>query len=261
MGYEPNRHFPVYHQTLMGDKVLSRCPPDSWGVLLALMCLSADGNPVGTLTDGNGKALDMRRTLLQCFSGAIIEDRCVAKDVDKAWKFLVDEGRVVKDDEGRWCIPKMLRIGDDSEFFRKCGQRGGNPSLIGQMMPAGGWTVDDCTKAAATVGMTPEMITACHAHYNSQGWQKGNGIPAAPTFSALRSLMTTWKIRENNGADRMVGARRESVFALEKRIDAASSARSSLPQRADDRTPEQNKRYAELTERITEWRKEIRGDK
>jgi len=127
MAKEWQSYFPTYHLHLLADKELGRCPPEAWGVLLAAMCLSADGEPFGSIGGEEGEAPS---AVLECFAGAVVHGRTTAEVVASAWSWLVRERRVIWDEAlGAWTVPKMLRIGTRSAFFRECGRRGGNPAL------------------------------------------------------------------------------------------------------------------------------------
>lgn len=62
---------------------------------------------------------------------------------------------------------------------------GGTPSLNPP-------SLEKCIELASMIGLNPEQVQAFHAHYDSQGWKKGNGQPVTNIRSALQS----WKIRE-----------------------------------------------------------------
>lgn len=55
--------------------------------------------------------------------------------------------------------------------------------------PGGRFTLDDCLKAAAPIGMKREDVEEFYHRYNRQGWRFGNGAPVVNLHSAL----ATWK--------------------------------------------------------------------
>jgi uncharacterized protein YdaU (DUF1376 family) len=53
-------------------------------------------------------------------------------------------------------------------------------------------SLEKCIEMASMIGLTREQVEAFHAHYDSQGWRKGNGQPV----TNIRSALQAWRIRE-----------------------------------------------------------------
>jgi hypothetical protein len=72
-------------------------------------------------------------------------------------------------------------------------------------------TISDCIQAAEAIGMKREDVEAFHAHYDSQGWKKGNGQP----ITNIRSALTAWKNRSRDFVSKSKQAddERAAIFA------------------------------------------------
>jgi hypothetical protein len=215
------RPWPCYPTAHLGDKELARCSLAAEGLLWRMCSISATGEPFGYLTAGDGKPYTLD-DLVEAKAASVLRGRESATSIGKALDELLAEGRVRQEPDGRYYIPKMVRIGEARTKAVADGRKGGNPALVGDKPPETHktapktaltdaplvpippqdaapatdklkWTLADCQAAAQGIGMSEAQVLGFWAHYAPVNFVDGAGRQIV----SLQHALAKWKAREH----------------------------------------------------------------
>lgn len=197
-----------YGRDWLGDSSLRMCDPAERGVWIDLLCVMMAGDPYGHLAINKRPMTDSEVS------------RIIGLD-EKTYKGilyrLIEKGIPSKTEEGMIFSRRLVREHQRFVTGSVSGKKGGgNPALrhheekkentdirshipeakgglkvsfIGQDDSGIVFSLEDCLKAAVTIGMKKESVEEFFHRYNRQGWVFDNGKP----IRNLASALATWK--------------------------------------------------------------------
>ena len=219
------RPWPCYPTAHLGDKELARCSLAAEGLLWRMCSMSATGEPFGYLTDSDGDPYTVD-DLIESKAASILRGKETVDTLKAALQELMAEERVGFENNCYY-VPKMVRIGEARAKAAEDGRLGGNPALTGAKTPPEThrtgprtaltplptthtppersegqepgidpplrFSLSDCRKAAAGVGVPDSQVVAFFSHYAPVNFVDAAGRDIV----SLKHAIAKWKAREH----------------------------------------------------------------
>lgn len=146
----------ISKESLSFQTSIQFCSLSARGLLFEMKKIMAMASPIGWLNTPLGKTVTLSM-LVNYVSGGVGQD-----EIHRLLIEIENNGLLVKDEEGRWYSPEMLRAEEIREKRRQAGLKGGNPALmkIKKKLPLSmSGQEESCPKPVYGVSAMPDCFT------------------------------------------------------------------------------------------------------